>query len=219
VGRSASVGPLHRGPRRRSAARQQIGSALAAHDAVGDLVCVALVCVAGLADPALEVHPGALLHDVRGLVRRGVQIWGARERDVVAGSERPRAHRGGACGSVRIGVGLDIIDALASEGALDHICKRQTRRAPRGAPLGGGVHGIRGPCWARVGRAGLALDQERYRAAGLQLRGQLLCQGTLSRTGCIVVATLERVVEQAARTRLTLLIAAAHPSPWSLWTW
>ena len=63
----------------RSALIQEVLGRPALDDAVGDRVGVALVGVARLADPALELDAAALLDDVRRLVRRGVQI-GARPR-------------------------------------------------------------------------------------------------------------------------------------------
>jgi hypothetical protein len=123
--RSARVGPLHRGPWGRSVARQQIGSALAAHDAVGDLVCVALVGVADLADPALEVHAGALLNHVRGFVRRGVQIRRTRERDLVPGRVGFGADRAARGLGVAADVGLDAAHVVAAEQPLDRVRMRQ----------------------------------------------------------------------------------------------
>jgi len=51
---------------------------------IGDRVGVALVRIARLADPAFELHAATLLHHVRGLMRRRVQIRRRAERDRVA---------------------------------------------------------------------------------------------------------------------------------------
>jgi hypothetical protein len=50
-------------------------------DGIGDRVRMALIGVARLIDTALELHSAALLDDVRGLVRRRVQIRRRSERD------------------------------------------------------------------------------------------------------------------------------------------
>ena len=135
--RSARVGPLHRGPWRRSAARQQIDSALAAHDAVGDLVCVALVDVAGLADSTLELHARTLLHDVRGLVRRSSQIGRAGKCDMVPGGVRFGPDLGARTRGCAVGVRLDLAHVVRAERALDWVEVRQRRSAAGHAALRG----------------------------------------------------------------------------------
>jgi hypothetical protein len=73
-------------PRRQQgarAARRRAGAALP-RTWIRDLVGVTLVGIAGAADAAREVHAGALLQHVRGLVRRGVQARRLAERHVVA---------------------------------------------------------------------------------------------------------------------------------------
>lgn len=66
---------------------------LALDHRVGDLVGVLLVSVALFADPARERNAAALLDDVRRLVRGGVEIGRACERDVIAGRIRLGPHR------------------------------------------------------------------------------------------------------------------------------
>ena len=58
---------------------------LAAHDEIGDRVGVPLVGVPGASDAAGQAHAAALLHHVRRLVRRQVEIELLRERHRVAG--------------------------------------------------------------------------------------------------------------------------------------
>lgn len=50
---------------------QHLLGGLSLHDERSDLVRVALVGIARFSDPGLQVHAAALLHDVRGLMRRG----------------------------------------------------------------------------------------------------------------------------------------------------
>jgi len=82
---------------RAASARERIEQSLgrlAAHHLVGDMI--RLVRIAGAAvDAAAELDPGALLDDVRGLVRGGVQIRRAREADAIADREGARAELAG----------------------------------------------------------------------------------------------------------------------------
>jgi hypothetical protein len=88
---------------------------------IRDLVGVPFVGVAGLADSALQLDATALLDDVRGLVRRSVEIRRVSERDVIAGGERLRSHRGSALARGRARVPLDVRDVVVAEGALDRV--------------------------------------------------------------------------------------------------
>jgi hypothetical protein len=76
---------------------------------------VLLVRIACFADTTLEVHAPALLHNVRDLVGRGVEIRRRRERNMVAGGECLCADRAGPHGCRRICVRLDISDVVAAQ--------------------------------------------------------------------------------------------------------
>jgi hypothetical protein len=74
--------------RRRSAQRrarlvEQRHRTLSGYHGIRNGVGVLLVGISRRADAALELDTAALLHDVRGLVSGGVQIWAARECDSV----------------------------------------------------------------------------------------------------------------------------------------
>src|ERR1041384_4057683 len=92
---------------------------LARGDQVGGAIGLLLVRVSALANTALELHPAALLDDVRGLVSGGVKARRVRERDMVPGrvglgTDRPARGGGGATH-----VGLDATDVVAAEQLLD----------------------------------------------------------------------------------------------------
>jgi len=141
---------------------EEILRALALHDAVGDGVGVPLVGIADLADAALQLHAGTLLDDVRGLVRRGVEVGRSGERDVIADRERARAHRRRALGRRAADVGLDRADIVAAERLLDRREVGQGGRAAGDAVRRGGVDvGLRGA------GGGALLDDRR-----VELRGQ-----------------------------------------------
>jgi len=76
---------------------QRLGR-LALHDEVRNRVGVLLVAIRRLADAALELDAAALLDDVRGLVRRGVEVGRSGERDVIADRDALGAHRRRALG-------------------------------------------------------------------------------------------------------------------------
>jgi len=161
-----AVHALHRASCRRTGAgvgiEQPLGG-LALHHHRRDLVGVALVRVARLADAALELDTAALLNDVGSLVRRGEQVGALAEHDVVAGRVGVRAHRVG--GRARLGpdVGLHRRDVVPAERALDHAVVRQRRARCRDPARRGGVDmvgalGVAGPA-ALHGSGRLVLDQ------------------------------------------------------------
>jgi hypothetical protein len=87
--------PLH-ARRRVAAGCEAMPDPVAAHDRVGDLVGLPLVDIACRADPARELHAGALLQHVGHLVRYQVQRRRRRQHDVLParvrlGTHRPRA--------------------------------------------------------------------------------------------------------------------------------
>jgi hypothetical protein len=95
---------------------------------------VLLVGVPDLTDAALELDPSALLHDVRRLVRRSEQRRTAiAERHVRARGVGFRAHRPGALGCIRIGVGLDTGHVVVPERRLDRGEMRKRTAASRDA--------------------------------------------------------------------------------------
>ena len=73
-------GTVTGGGRARDLVEQRLGRA-PRDDLVRHRVRVLLVHVAGAADPAVEVHPAALLHDVGRLVGRRVQVRRGAEGD------------------------------------------------------------------------------------------------------------------------------------------
>ena len=139
---------------RRGVLAQQRLARLALDDKVGDLVGVALVRIAGLADAALELHAAALLDDVGGLVGGGVEVRLAAERDVVAGGEGVGAHGLGAGRGSLVGVGDDLADVVAAEGALDLIDVGKRPAGAAGAVGRGGVDVAQGRDGAAVSGAG-----------------------------------------------------------------
>jgi hypothetical protein len=91
-----------------------------------------------LSDATLQLYAAALLHDVRGLVRRGVEARGEGERDMVPGRVRLGPDRA-ARGCCRVAdVRLDATDVVPSEQALDRVGMRQ-RTARAGDALRRGV--------------------------------------------------------------------------------
>jgi hypothetical protein len=116
LGRGTSLGvagaagarrALHRRAGHRGSARwgQQVRGRLARDHAIRDRVGVALVGIAVGADAARQVDAGALLHDVGGLVRRGVQVGRRREGHVSASRVGGRADRRGGGGGGASDVG------------------------------------------------------------------------------------------------------------------
>jgi hypothetical protein len=100
-----------------------------------DGVGVALVDVAALADAALEGDPGALLHDVGGLVGRGVEIGRAAEGDVATGGVGLSAERGAGRRGLAADVGADVAHVVGAEGPLDLIGEGQGAAGARDAGL------------------------------------------------------------------------------------
>jgi hypothetical protein len=120
------------------AVEQALGR-LALDHGVGDCVGVLLVGISDLADPALQVHAGALLHHVRRLVRRGVEVRRAAERDVIAGGVGLGADRLAGLPGRAADVGLDAADVVTAECGLDAIDVGQFARRLCQAGLGRGV--------------------------------------------------------------------------------
>ena len=102
----------------------------------------------------------ALLDDVGGLVRRGVEARGARERDVVAGGVCLCADRGGRIARGSVGVSSDAGDVVLAERTLDDVEVRQ-----RAALAGDAVS---------RGRVDIVRGGSKARGPGLPLHGQLL---------------------------------------------
>ena len=129
--RDRTTGSRHR-------VKQPLGGAAGDHR-VGDLIRVSLVCVTRLVEPLERHHALALLHDMRGLVCAGMEVGGARERDLVTGRERLGADRvgGGARGATD--VGADAADVMAAERRLDlrEVRQRTARSCDAGRDLGG----------------------------------------------------------------------------------
>src|SRR5690349_3696885 len=89
-----------------------------------------LVCVAWLVDPASELHPAALLYNVRGFVRRGVQVGRTAEGYCVTERIRRGAKRV-RCGRCRRAlVSLNSGHIVRPETRLNLIEMRQPRARP-----------------------------------------------------------------------------------------
>jgi hypothetical protein len=133
---------------RRGSARwaQQVRGRLARDHAIRDRIGVALVGIAVGADAARQVDAGALLHDVGGLVRGGVQIGRRREGHVGAGRVGGRADRRGGGGGGASDVGAHRRQLVGrTERARDRVAVRQrfARACDPGRRLGAHAVGVR----------------------------------------------------------------------------
>jgi hypothetical protein len=89
--------------------------------------------VALLADAALQLHAAPLLHHVRCLVGRGVQVGLRRKADAVAGGEGRGAHRRARLGGATAYVRLDAADIVPTERVLNAVGVRKCGRRILGA--------------------------------------------------------------------------------------
>jgi hypothetical protein len=163
---------------------------------------VPLVRVAGLVDAAFELDAAALMHEVRGLVRRGVKAGLARERDVVAGRVRLGADRA-ACGrGVAADVSLDPADIVTAEQPPDRVAVRERGACALDAMRGDGMDASR-----RHPHAGGARRTLHRRA-----RPELLAQRPLAddRRGS---ARPERLRHEICVAHLPLESSHARPLP------
>src|SRR5262245_27540523 len=110
----------------RSWARIEHGLRRASSDhSIGDRVGMTLVAVTGLIDTPKELNTPTLLDNMRGLVRGGVEVWRAVERDRVAHREGSRTERmGGFAGGCAL-VSCDTRNVVATEAALDLVEVRE----------------------------------------------------------------------------------------------
>ena len=115
---------LHRS-RAASSLREEVCHRPSCDHAIGDRISILLVLVTGLANAAEELHAPALLHHMRGFVRRGVQARRRPERDLVPGRVRFRAHacRRGRCCTTHVGADRGHI-VRRPERRLDPVCIR-----------------------------------------------------------------------------------------------
>jgi hypothetical protein len=175
---------------------------------------VALVDVAGRADAALEVDAGALLNDVRGLVRGGVEIRRAGERDVVAAREAGGAHVVAGLPGGAVGVRLDAGDVEPAERALDRVEVGQARARAGGPALRGLVNagGI-----AAHGAGLLALHRRTEGVLDERALADLLALHRRAERALdhrvLAGRWLGVVLEAAAVAVLTLLVVAGHRVP------
>jgi hypothetical protein len=109
---------------------EQALSIASSDDLVGDGIGMALVGVARCSHTARQLDAGALLDDVRCLVRCGVEIRRARKRDVVAGRESRGTHVAAGLPSRAVGVRLDTADVEPPERALDRVKVGQAAAGP-----------------------------------------------------------------------------------------
>jgi hypothetical protein len=134
--RSAAAA-LHRG---RGAGRPLIEQplrGLTRDDGVRDPIRVLLVRCAAVG-AALQRHAAARLHDVRGLVRGGVQIGRTAERDVAVGGERGGAELARRGRGRTVGVRADPGDVVLAEALRDLRAERQLATRALHAARGGG---------------------------------------------------------------------------------
>ena len=143
---------------------------LALHDQVGHCIGVPLVRVAGPANTTGDLSATTLLHYMRGLVRRGVKIGRARERDVVTSRERHSAYRPRALGGLAVAVRPDVADVMATERSLDRIAVWQLGRRPTGTVRCRGMH-------RTIGLSAISAALHRNR---LELRRQCLLTGRMA---------------------------------------
>jgi hypothetical protein len=150
LGRTAAldgVGPLAGGPGAlalnsgpsRAAAGHLVEhplGGLAGDHGIGHRIGVLLVRIAGLAHAAAQLDPGALLHHVRGLVRRRVQIRRFAERHRRAGRIRGRSDLLARLGRRAADVRLDARHVVAPEQRLDLRAVGQRLAGARDALLG-----------------------------------------------------------------------------------
>jgi hypothetical protein len=92
---------------------------------------MALVRVARLIDASKELNPTALLHDMRRLVRSGVEIRRLVERNRVAHSERSRAERMRSLAGGWAVVRRDSRNVMTTEAALDLVEVRELAATAR----------------------------------------------------------------------------------------
>jgi hypothetical protein len=121
---------------------------LSAHHLLGHCICVTLVRVAGLADAAQQLHPIALLDDVRGLVRGGMEVGCPGECEVFPACEGLRTHDHGPLSRALVHVGLDGADIVATEQSLDGGARWQITGRPAHAMICGGVDLVAGGGWS-----------------------------------------------------------------------
>ena len=164
---------------------QRLGRAASDH-AISDPICVLLVAVTGAADATGELDAAALLHHVRCLVGRGVEIRRAAERDAVAGRIGRRSDRGGRLGRDTADRGLHATDVVTPERLLDH---RRVRQRTRGIAYACG--GRRVDRLAARGAAGLALD-----------RGRTARRRRLQRFEPLPLIELQRAIDHGVAHRL-----------------
>ncbi len=121
---------------------QRLGRTPADHG-VGDRVGVLLVAVAGGAHATLELNAPALLHHVRRLVRRGVQVGLGAEGHIAALGIGARVHAGAGRRRALVGVRADVRDVMRTERTLDLGAERH--RVPRAGHtcVRAGMHGVR----------------------------------------------------------------------------
>ena len=119
----------------RDLVEQRLGRA-SGDDCVGDLISVALVGITLFAHATLQVNAAALLHHVRGLVRRRMEARRPSERDIVAGRERLRAHGRGRFARLCTGMSLHPTHVMATEGLLDRLEMGKRTAATACASLG-----------------------------------------------------------------------------------
>jgi hypothetical protein len=118
---------------------QRLGRAPGDHR-IGDGVGMALVCIAGLTDAALELDTRALLNHVGRLVGHGVQVGVAAEHDVVAGGVGRSADVARARCCFGSEMGMHPRNVVAAERPLDRVGVGQRRTGTCGAARGGSMH-------------------------------------------------------------------------------
>jgi hypothetical protein len=93
-----------------------------------------------VANTTLQLHAGALLHDVRGLVRGGMQIGGLRKCNAITGGVRVGAHRSGTLGGRTTDVCAHVAHVVVAEHVLDAVAMRKAGTRTARAVGRRGVH-------------------------------------------------------------------------------
>jgi hypothetical protein len=160
----------HRAVAAADTAGQQIVGRQSLHHAIGHGVGVLLVCVADLADAALQVHPGALLYDVSGLVRGGMHTGWRGERYLIALGVGLRADLGRSRRSRSADVAADSRQVVArAERSLDGLEVGQRARAAGHATIGDLVDARRGRRFTATFSGGLAVAESLGQRAATDL--------------------------------------------------
>ena len=88
---------------------------------LGHLVGMLFVGIALMANPAWKIHATALVHDMRGLVRRKAETWRAAKHDCFTSGVSRSTDGVRRCLSLSTDVSLNVADVVTTECALDGV--------------------------------------------------------------------------------------------------